>query len=143
MGGSRQPLKLQALDVGAQAQQLLLLTHLLFLECLLVGLLLHPPLLYTHTHTHDLSNSDGFSFPLVTSLRATGFVHLALLLDGLLPGSPLLSALLLVSGLRGDAWEVRVVDPRHSLRLPSSEASAGQHVQGDTCLAGHADGLGL
>lgn len=143
MGGSQQPLKLQALDVGAQAQQLLFLTHLLFLECLLVGFLLHPPLLWTQTHDSSYFDYSPFPSALVTSLRATGCVHLALLLDSLLPGSPLLTALLLVTGLRGDAREVRVVDLRHSLRLPGSEAPAGQHIQWDTRLTGHADGLGL
>lgn len=80
---------------------------------------------------------------MLTSRRAAGRAHLALLLDGLLPGPPLLSALLLVAGLRGDARQVRVVDPGHSLRLPGSEASVGQHIQGDARLTGHADGLRL
>lgn len=69
--------------------------------------------------------------------------HLALLLDGLLPGPPLLLALLLVPGLRGDAGQVRVVDPRHALRLLGGGSSGREDVQRDARLAGHTDRLGL
>lgn len=69
--------------------------------------------------------------------------HLALLLDGLLPEPPLLLALLLVPGLRGDTGQVRVVDPHHALRLLGGGASGGEDVQRDARLAGHTDRLGL
>lgn len=69
--------------------------------------------------------------------------HLALLLDGLFPCSLLLPALLFVTGLRGDARQVRVVDPRDSLRLLGGRASSRKDVQRDARLTGHTDGLCL
>lgn len=69
--------------------------------------------------------------------------HLAFLLDGQLPLSPVLLALVLVAGLGGHAGQVRVVDPRHALRLLGGRASGRKDVQRDARLNGHADLLWL
>lgn len=69
--------------------------------------------------------------------------HLALLLDGLFPHLSLLLALLLITRLRGDTGQVRVVDPGHSLRLLGGQTSRGKNVQWDTRPGRHTDRLRL
>lgn len=135
------PLKLQALNVGPQVQHLLLLSDFFLLERHLVGLLLHPPLLFTHTDSH-VNTSPRFFFFFFSRFFPPP-PHLALLLHCLFPRLPRLLALLLVAGLVGDAGQVRLVDPRHALRLLGGETSGGKDVQRDARLAGHADRLRL
>lgn len=69
--------------------------------------------------------------------------HLAFVLDGLFPCSPLLFALLPVARLGGDPRQVRVVDPRHALGLLGGQASGRKDVQRDTRFTGHTDRLYL
>lgn len=85
-----------------------------------------------------------FLDPRVTPTSSSLLVsHLAFFLDGQFPLSPLLLALLLVAGLGGHAGQVRVVDPRHALRLLGGRASGRKDVQRDARLNGHADRLWL